>query len=80
MQETRIKGLLAEPIGKREAVEALKLRREPELKRDGKRSALPKIIEKIFKALKLIAVCLLEAHGRLDAFLPAAVEEKALLW
>src|SRR6266567_523262 len=79
MQETRIKALLAEPIGKREAVEGMKLRREPEFKRDGKRSALPKIVEKIFKALKLIAVCLFKAHGRLDTFLPAAVEKQALL-
>src|SRR6266568_4415632 len=79
MQETRIETLLAEPIGKRDAIQVLKLRGEPELKRDGKRSALPKIIENIFKALKLIAVCLFKAHGRLDAFLPAAVEKQTLL-
>src|SRR5260370_7298865 len=79
VQQARIETLLAEPIGKRDAVQILKFRREPELERDGERSTLAKFSEKIFQASKLIAVFRREADSALNALLPAAVETQPLL-
>jgi len=79
VQKTGVEALLTEPIGERDAVQILKLRGEPEFKRDGERSALAKFTEEIIEALKLVAVFRCEADGGLDAFLPAAVEKQPLL-
>ncbi len=79
VQEAGIEALLAEPIGKRDAVQILKLRGEPELERHGERTGLAKFAEEIFEALKLIAVFGCKADSWLDAVLPTAVEKQPLL-
>src|SRR5260370_13618494 len=79
VQEAGIEALLTEPIGKRDAVQILKLRGKSELERYGERTGLAKFGEEIFEALKLIAVFRGEADGGLDALLPAGVEKQPLL-
>ncbi len=70
---------MAEPIGKWNAVEILKFRREAEFERHGERTTLAVLTEKILEALKLIAVFWFEADSGLNAFLPSAVEKKPFL-
>ena len=75
----RIAALLLEPIGKRETIQVLILGGAAEFERDRELAGGAEFCEKIFETLKLFAVFLREADGRLDAVLPAAVEEEALL-
>src|SRR5580658_5860155 len=79
VDQTRIAALLLEPIGKREAIQILELRGTAELERDSEFAARTEFCEEILEMLELVAVFLCEANGRLDAILPAAIEEKAFL-
>src|SRR5260370_15019332 len=79
VHEARIAALLLEPIGKREAVQVLEFGRTAEFERDCEFIAGTEFCEKIFEALKLVAIFLREADGGLKAVLPAAVKEQALL-
>ena len=77
--EARIEALLAEPVGKGEAIEILELCGAAKFDGDCEFAACAELREEIFEALKLVAIFRREADRGLDAFLPAAVEEKPLL-
>src|SRR5260370_16970686 len=79
VQEAGIEALLTEPIGKRDAVQILKLRGKSELERHGERTGLAKFGEEIFEALKLIAVFRGEPDAALHALLPPPVAQQPLL-
>src|SRR5580692_486669 len=79
VDEPRIRTLLLEPIGEREAVQILKLCRAAEFEWDRECAAGAEVCEEIFKVLELVAIFLREADGGFETFLPTAVEEKALL-
>ena len=79
VHEARIAALLLEPVGKREAIQILILCGAAEFERDREFAAGAEFCEEIFEMLKLVAIFLREADGGLEAVLPAAVEEKALL-
>ena len=71
--------MLLKPAGKGEAIQILKLGGAPEFERDREFAACAELCEKIFETLELVAIFLREADSRLDALLPASVQEKALL-
>src|SRR4029077_9721475 len=73
VHETGIAALLLQPIGKRDTIQFLILGGAAEFERDRELAGCVELCEKIFKTLKLFALFLREADGRLDAVLPTAV-------
>jgi hypothetical protein len=79
VDERRVEFLVAEPVGERNFVEVGGFCGAAELERDGEFAGFSVSGENFFEALELFAIGRLESDGGLDAFLPPAIEEEALL-